>query len=366
MGFFDNPMLDAYLPPLFAFFGVALIMPFAMRWARDLGLTDKPGGRKTHEDETPLIGGLVVFPVFMLVGIFAGMHFYSWWPLFVALSLILLAGALDDRFHINPWIKFGVQFIAAAIIVLLGDARLYSLGNLFGFGGMGLSFMSIPFSVVAVVLLVNAINLMDGLDGLAAGKSLVALSWLMIACASAGQWPPFFVIAILVGAILGFLMYNLRHPLRAKASVFLGDAGSMALGLALAWFSIGLAQNPDPVLVPITIAWILALPIMDACGQFFRRVKNGHHPFYPDRGHFHHHFVGAGIPDGGATALIMLWSFLLGGVGYIGVSVGVPQYVLTILWIALLFAHMAMSYKPAKFISVLEKIAQGRSANKKH
>lgn len=353
--FFELPMLDFYWPPLIAFLGVIMLVPFARRWAAVFNLTDKPGGRKDHVDEVPLIGGLVIFPVFMLLCVFANIDFQAYWTLFMALSLLLLAGALDDQFHINPWIKFFVQFVAAILIVVVGDARLYHLGDLFGFGNLQLGFMSIPFSVIAVVLLVNAVNLMDGLDGLAAGYSTVALGWLMVACAIAGQWVPFFTIATLMGAILGFLYYNMRHPLRERAAIFLGDAGSMCLGLVLAWFAIGLARDPDPVVVPITVAWILALPIIDACGQFYRRVKEGKHPFYPDRGHFHHHFVHAGIPVGHSTALILLWASVLGGIGYGGIHFGVWTPILTGLWVFLLFSHMALMYRPQKFIAFLKR-----------
>src|SRR5690606_15367016 len=101
-----------------------------------------------------------------------------------------------------------------------------------------------------------------------------------------------------MGALAGFLVYNLRTPLRKQAAVFMGDAGSMALGLVVAWFAMSLAQEPHVVFAPISVAWILALPIIDICAQFNRRVREGRHPFSPDRGHFHHHFRHAGISSG--------------------------------------------------------------------
>jgi len=354
--FFGYPELDLWLPPIIAFIAVLAIIPTARELAISFRLVDHPDDeRKHHDDEVPLIGGLVIFPVFMICGMFAGLDFLAYWPLFVALSMILVTGAMDDRFHINAWVRFFIQFAAAALVVIMGDAKLYHLGNLFGFGNFGLGWMATPFSIVAMVLFINAINLMDGLDGLAAGKSAVGLGWLMLACAIAGHWPPFFAIAILMACILGFLFYNMRHPFRSKASIFLGDAGSLSLGLILGWYCIGLARDPDPAVVPITIAWIIALPVIDACGQFFRRVKEGRHPFDADRGHFHHHFVHAGIPIGKSTAMILAWGFVLGAIGYGGIYYGVPQPVLTVLWIALLFSHIAVSYKPRLFIEFLSR-----------
>jgi len=350
--------IDTIIPlmlTLGAFLAVLALIPLARKAAIATGFTDKPGGRKTHDDEVPLVGGLVIFPVYMVIGYFAGMDFGTYWPLYMALALILITGALDDKFHIGAWVRFFVQIVAASVIVVVGDARLYHLGDLFGFGNLGLGVMSIPFSIIAVTLFVNAINLMDGLDGLAAGKSAIVVGWLMLACALVGAWAPFFHMSILMACILGFLFYNMRHPFRSKASIFLGDAGSLGLGLVLAWYCIGLAHEPDPIVVPIMIAWIIALPVIDACGQFYRRVKEGKHPFEPDRGHFHHHFIHAGIPVGRSTVLVLLWGFILGGIGYFGIYFGVPQPVLTLAWVILLFSHMAMSYKPRLFISFLSR-----------
>jgi len=339
-----------------AFLAVLAVIPSAKRVALRADFVDRPGGRKMHGDPVPPIGGLVIFPVFMIAGILAGLDLKLYWPLFTALILILVTGAVDDKVHIKAWIKFMIQFVAAFMIVFPGGAQVYVLGDLFGFGVVGLGFMSVPFSVFCVALLINSINLMDGLDGLAAGKSFVVLFWLALACALGGAWQPFLAIAILMGALAGFLFYNMRHPFRDKASVFLGDAGSMALGLVLAWYVMTLAQGPEPVLAPISVAWIVALPVMDACGQFFRRMKEGRHPFSPDRGHFHYHFVDAGIPVGQSTLLILLIGFVLGAIGYGGILIGVPQFVLTIGWVALLAAHMVLSLKPEPFINLLSKV----------
>ncbi|MCB1562000.1 MAG: undecaprenyl/decaprenyl-phosphate alpha-N-acetylglucosaminyl 1-phosphate transferase [Alphaproteobacteria bacterium] len=350
------------LPPLLAFLAVAALVPLARIFALKADFVDRPGGRKQHEGAVPLVGGLVIFPVFMVVGFLSGFDLVLYWPLFAALTLLLITGAIDDRAHLTPWVKFFLQFCAAGLIVIPGHAMISNLGNIFSLGTLYLGFMALPFSVIAVVLLINAINLMDGLDGLAAGENFVALGWLMLACIISGNWPPFFEIAILMGALAGFLIYNMRHPFRSKASIFLGDAGSMCLGLMLGWFAIGLAAGEtDRTVEPIAVAWVLALPIMDACGQFYRRVRAGRHPFSPDRGHFHHHFIDAGLSPGKATTLILLLSILLGGVGIVGIALGVPQILLTLLWIALLFTHMALSDKPETYVRLIKMLLHRRA-----
>ena len=346
-----------------AYMAVLLLIPPVRMLAIKVGLTDEPGGRKDHEDSVPLIGGLVIFSVYIAaVLLTVPSALQTFWPLFVGLGLVLVVGALDDYKHMNPWLKFSAQFAAAFLIVIPGGAELHHLGNLFGYGNFELGFMSMPFSVIATVLLINAINLMDGLDGLAAGKSFVIFLWLAIGCVVAQQWGALLPILPLMGALAAFLFYNMRHPMRGKASVFLGDAGSMALGLIIAWFAIGLAVEPDPVIVPISAAWILALPIWDTCAQFYRRTREGRHPFSADRGHFHHHLVHAGLPVGQSTFAILVLAFVLGGIGYGGLMLGAPQWALTIVWIVFLFSHMALSHRPDVYIRFFSYLKNGKSS----
>ena len=165
-------------------------------------------------------------------------------------------------------------------------------------------------------------------------------------------------IGALMAALAGFLVYNVRTPLRAKASVFLGDAGSMALGLVIAWLAISMGDEAGRVIEPIAVAWILAVPIMDECAQFYRRVRVGRHPFSPDRGHFHHHFIDAGFSVGQATVCIFGVAFVTGLVGVGGIWIGVPQVFLTCGWIFLLLFHMFVSEKPARVVSVLKRVRE--------
>ena len=346
----------AFAGCIIAFSAVLALMPSAVKLALRLRFVDRPGGRKDHSGAVPPIGGLVLFSVYMIAAGFVVTDIAALLPLFAALALIVIVGAFDDRRHINAWIKFGAQFVCAGLIVLAGGAQIHQLGDIFGFGTLGMGFMTIPFSIISVVLFINAINLMDGLDGLAGGQAFVVLMWFVVACIGMGQEGALLAILPLMGALAGFLFYNMRSPVRARASVFLGDAGSMGLGLVLAWFCIHLTQEPLMVLKPISIAWILALPIIDVCGQFYRRVREGRHPFSPDRGHLHHHFINAGFSVSGATYTILLISFVLGGIGYGAVALGVPEWVLTVTWIAMLLTHIYFSGKPQIYIEFLKRL----------
>ncbi|QQG36937.1 MAG: undecaprenyl/decaprenyl-phosphate alpha-N-acetylglucosaminyl 1-phosphate transferase [Micavibrio aeruginosavorus] len=336
---------------------VGMLLPIACRMAHRLDFLDRPGGRKKHEDDIPPVGGLVIFPVFMLLALLTGDAPPSFIACAGAVVLLLAVGGLDDRFALPARIKFITQFIAAFIIVLIGGVRVQGMGDIFGFGPLWLGWMAIPFTVVAIVLLINAINLMDGLDGLAGGLGFIVCFWLWLCALSAGDQSHATVLAIMMGALIGFLYHNMRHPWRAQARVFMGDAGSLSLGLVLAWVAIDMAGHPDQsAIMPMTVAWLLALPIMDTCGQFARRVSQGRHPFDPDHNHFHHHFVTAGLSVRAATASILLIAFLYGLLAVAAEMMQWPQAALTYPWIGLLFAHIFMSMRPRRFRKLIQRI----------
>lgn len=362
------------LAPIATLLSVLLLLPIVRNRAVRSGFVDAPGGRKQHERPVPPIGGLVIFFVFIVASLLVGFDFKAYWPLYAALILLLALGTLDDRGDVRAVIKFGIQFVAAFLIVGPGGAQLVNLGHLFGGDIIALGWFSWPLSLFCVVLLINSINLMDGLDGLAAGMSFVVLFWLLVASEVWGSslGAP---ISVLMACVAGFLFYNMRHPWRKRAGVFLGDAGSMCLGLCLAWFCIHAGQAydaPQGVLIeasgeeiapyykfliePVSIAWIIALPVMDACGQFFRRMKEGRHPFSPDRGHFHHHFVDTGVSVEKTTPIILCIGFVLGGIGYVGFQAGLHPAVLSIGWVGLLALHMVISLKPDRFRALIAQL----------
>ncbi|MFN3828186.1 MAG: MraY family glycosyltransferase [Micavibrio sp.] len=340
----------------------AFLLPQACALARKANFIDHPGGRKKHEEGTPPVGGLVIFPIFMLMVLFFGQPDSSLYALFAGIILLLVVGGIDDRFTVPARIKFISQFIAAFIIVLAGDVRVQGFGDIFGFGPLWMGWMAVPFTVIAIVLLINAINLMDGLDGLAGGLGFIVCFWLFIFALMTGDDHALPLI-VMMGVLAGFLFHNMRHPLRHKASVFLGDAGSLALGLSLAWFAIDMAGHPDSaVVMPMSVAWLLALPIMDTCGQFARRVSQGRHPFDPDHNHFHHHFVTAGVSVRGSVYSILGLVFVYGLLAAIAEARNWPQAALTYPWIILLLAHIVMSMRPSRFRKLIQRIFKNQAA----
>lgn len=343
--------------PLGALLAVLLLLPRVIALAHGRGFVDAPGGRKKHEGIVPPVGGLVVFPVYGAAALLAGVPLGSWVWFLMALGLLVVVGGIDDRKPVRPAIKFAAHFIAAALIVVPGGAQVTGMGDILGFGELWMGWMSIPFSVVAVVLLLNAVNLMDGLDGLAGGMGFVIAFWLAV-CAVLGGAMPFMEASVLLMAVLaGVLYYNMRAPWRERAVVFLGDSGSLGLGLTIAWLAISMARpEQPPAIMPMAVAWILSLPIYDICGQFARRVSQGRHPFDADHNHFHHHFITAGYPVGQATAAILAIAFVNGAVGVAGVMMDVPQAWLAWPWIAGLFLHIYLSMRPHRFRRILMRL----------
>ncbi len=356
MSFEMPPVLVLLVLPVLSFILSLAAVPLVRKYSRKFDFVDRPGGRKQHEGATPYGGGIAIFTVFGFLSFFIAPPFENSWAYFLALAMILITGVIDDKRGVNAKVKFIIHFLSAFILVIPGYTQLATLGDLLGFGNMGLGWAVIPFSVACVVYIINAINMMDGVDGLAGGNCLIVFLWLLIACFFAGEWEVFMSLGLICGAVLGFLVYNMRNPWRRKASIFLGDAGSMALGLTIAWYCIHLSQQPMAIIPPVSVAWIIALPIVDAFGLLVARLSEGKHPFEPDRRHFHHHFLDNGFSPSQTTIIVLTWSAILGGIGYLGLKFGIDEPVLGWAWVTLWIGHAVLVIKSNRFSALLKKI----------
>ncbi len=336
--------MDFSLYPYFA--GLGLVVTFVLfrigiKYASRFGLMDTPGGRKKHEGAIPLIGGLIIIPVFATLVYSSGLQSQTFLGALLGGVVLLMAiGALDDKFNIHPWARFVIQIWLACYVVIFCDANILNLGNLFGFGDVHLGeWGGKIFSVTCLVLLMNAINMLDGVDGLAGGFLVIALGWLMVAALNSGAMIALWGMLFLAVPIIGFLLFNARYPFHGKASVFMGDAGSLSLALIVGWFAIQMAKSPDPYMPPVVIIWIMTVPIMDTFALFFTRKKQGRSPFSADRLHAHYKLEDRGISPKFVTPLIWLIGLITGGIGYLGIQIGVPEYVLLYIWSAILLGY---------------------------
>lgn len=338
---------------LVAFLISIILIPIICKIAAQAGFVDKPVGRKQHDVPVPPLGGAIIFSVFLIFSLMFGV---LPWAVLVALGLILVVGIIDDAWEVNAKIKFLIHFIAAFILVIGGDVQIHSLGNLLGFGDINLGWMAIPFSVACVVYIQNAVNMMDGVDGLAGGNSLIIFGWLLIAGLLGHHELAQFQLPLLIACLCGFLVFNMRSPILKRAKIFLGDAGSMALGLMIAWAAIAMSQGSEMVIKPVSVAWILALPIIDSFGLLVARLKEKRPPFEADRRHFHHHFAHAGFLPNLTTPLILMYSCILGAIGFFGMGLGLPEYILGWAWVGLWIGHALLTIQSEKFIQLLDEV----------
>lgn len=284
------------------------------RLAPRLGLVDQPGGRKDHAGTVPLVGGLGI-----LVGLLVA-HSGSTGPageaFLAAATLLAAVGALDDRSELNPRVKFAAQLVAAVIMIFSAGIELHSLGDLLGWRALGLAWLSIPLTLFATVGVINAVNMVDGQDGLAGLLCLIAFGWYGLVAAQSGLGSQAAMAWSVAAAVAGFLAFNLRLPWRPRARVFLGDAGSLMLGFALAWLAIDLTQGPRRSFYPIAALWVLILPLADCVSLMTRRLLAGRSPFVADREHIHHYLSARGLTVTQSTWLLAAISALFGAVGY--------------------------------------------------
>lgn len=304
--------------------------------AERVRLVDRPGGRKHHEGIIPLTGGLAIYGGFVLASQVSEIPVPP--VLLFGMTFVLAVGLIDDIYGLSPRTRLATEVAAAFLMMFWGGMVIEDLADLVGFGSIRLGFLAIPFTILCTVGFINAFNMADGVDGLASGLAASALGWFIAAAWLAGRPAPV-TEWLLLSTVIGFMLYNARHPLRKKASAFLGDSGSMLLGFALAWCAIRNAQGPHRILSPIAVAWVLALPVMDTIRLIVQRGLRGQSPLVADREHVHHILLGLKFTHGQTSWLLIGVSTVLGGVGVLGHHFGVPDVWLTAGFIGVFFAH---------------------------
>jgi UDP-GlcNAc:undecaprenyl-phosphate GlcNAc-1-phosphate transferase len=329
---------------LFAAAGAVTMMLIMLleRRAAAIGLVDQPSGRKRHCRPTPVVGGLAMFGGFVIVSM-AQTPIVSGLEAFLgAALLIVVTGALDDRFELTARLRLLIQGSGALLIAWWGGAALGDLGPLFGNTPLALGMFAIPFAMFCTVGIINAVNMTDGVDGLAAGLCAIAFAALAYLAAQSGNMVDANLLVQLVAVIIAFLIFNARSPWRRRARVFMGDAGSTFLGLALAWFLIRLSQGDDRVIQPVTALWLCALPLIDSVGVMLRRIAQGKSPFGGDRQHLHYILLDHGFSVGETVTLLWLIGGVLACVGVVGQLAQVPDAVMSVGFVGLWGGYLVL------------------------
>ena len=326
---------------------LTLLVTPALIWAaHHYGLLDHPNERKRHHGATPLVGGVAMSIAVAVSAAFFLDGTNIFWGLFAAASIIVVVGFLDDWSGLPVSIRFIGQGIAALIVALFAGAQLTSLGDLFGYGPIALGVLAVPFTVFAVVGVANALNLSDGMDGLAGGLALIATSFLAVAAHIAGKERAFVALLILGGALIGFLCFNMRLPWQRRAKVFMGDCGSLMLGFILAWAAIRVTQAEENALPPAAALWFFAIPLWDTVRLLFLRKLKGRSPFQPSRDHLHHLLLRVGYSDNQVVRFIHLVAIASGLVGFVGWRAGVPDAVMFYGFLAAFAMYCAAVQRP--------------------
>lgn len=311
------------------------ITPLIRKVAVRIGAIDIPKDeRRVHKKPMPLIGGMAIYIAFITgIVIKKGPITYSELGIVLGATIITIGGILDDLKDIRPAQKLLFQLSAAACIIIFG-IKIELLTNPFSdsiqFFDIGV--LSIPISILWIVGVTNAINLIDGLDGLAAGISLISALTITLIAVLTGRAEAAALVCVLSGAILGFLPYNFN-----PASIFMGDTGSQLLGFLLAAISIeGTIKSAAAFTIAVPIL-AMGLPIFDTIFAMIRRKVNGRPIMQGDRGHLHHRLLDLGLSQKQAVLIMYLISGLLGGISIIAMEIStINSYFLLTIVIAII------------------------------
>ena len=349
-----------FIPALLSVLTIYALIPFASR----VGLVDRPDHRKSHVGEIPLVGGIGIMTAFAVTVFVFGQQSSSFLHLELPLGFLMLVSLADDKLQLSARFRLLIQVLAASYLWFFGDTRIVELGNLFGQGDIRLGLSGSYFmTVFGTVGLINALNMADGLDGLAGGLSLVSLVFFAFTAHKSGLDRQANLNILMASAVSGFLLLNMRTPWRKKARIFMGDAGSMTLGLFLAWSAIRLSSPAEHAIEPISALWIMAIPVIDTLGVMTRRIIKGRHPFAPDQEHLHHILLRAGFSVQNTVYAIIACGILLGWCGLMGIHVGIPSWIMTFFFVLLLVLHGVLTHYAWRIMKWLKSV---RGDNLRH
>jgi UDP-GlcNAc:undecaprenyl-phosphate GlcNAc-1-phosphate transferase len=296
------------IPCIVSFMLTAATTPLVIRFAKACNCLDRPGERRLHDRVTPRWGGIAFFAG-VLPFLLIKNNNSVLTPFIIAALLLIGMGMMDDRTSLDWKVKFPVMAAAAAIVIFGGDIRILNIGSYGSLGQADLGILSVPFTFLSIIGITNAINLLDGLNGLAGGVSLLGFLFMGIAALFASNIMLAVICFAYVGALGGFLLFNFP-----KARIFMGDTGSLFLGFSLAITAIMLTQSPGSSVNAMFPVLVLILPIFDTLRVLFVRLVNRKNPFKADNLHLHYLFVQRNFSPVNVTLLFWSLTVVFGGI----------------------------------------------------
>ena len=266
----------------------SILRNYAKKYKVLVDLPDR--SRKFHKRPTPLTGGLGILLALLVSGklyidlnnLTGYLPEFTFQLMVISVPLLILF-LIDDLRGLKPLIRIIIQCALSGYMIFSTGVYLESLGNLFGFGNINLGLFGIPFTLFCVVGVMNAFNMMDGINGLCSGCAMLAL--ILIGFSSGLIYDSMLV--LIIGSTLGFVIFNLGF-LGKKRGVFLGDSGSNLIGFWVAWIAVYASQNQNYFIEPITMLWFISIPLLDCVGLIFSRIKKGLSWSTAGRDHIHH------------------------------------------------------------------------------
>ncbi len=340
------------------FLFTTIFLFFARKVAKKIGLVDKPNFRKRHQGLIPLVGGISVFAGICFTFAIADYYIPHARLYLSCAGVLVLVGALDDRYDISVKIRALIQAVIAIVMMWLGGLYMSSLGYIFGSWEMVLGPFGYFLTLFAVWAAINAFNMVDGIDGLLGGLSCVSFAAMGLILWFDGQLSLAMWCFAMIAAILPYILLNLG-ALGRRYKVFMGDAGSTLIGFTVIWILLETTQGVTHPISPVTALWIIAIPLMDMVAIMYRRLRRGMSPFSADRQHIHHLIMRAGFTSRQAFVLITLAAALLAGIGVASEYAHfIPEWVMLALFLLAFFLYgycIKRAWKVARLIKRIKR-----------
>lgn len=326
-------------------------IPTVVKISRRKNLMDEPGARSSHLRKIPNLGGISMFySLAVCASIFAFELFEMYKFLFASLVILLYIGVMDDIVVMRAYKKLFAQIVVTSLMVIGSDVRIRSFFGLFGIYELNY-FFSVAMSIFTFIVLINAFNLIDGIDGLAGGYSILCSAMFGISYYRLGEYnyPLVVLSGVIIGSVIGFLYFNLSNYRNNK--IFMGDTGSMILGFLLAFTAIcfidifidkKLPEIPRYYLqsAPAIAMAILILPIIDTLNVFMIRICKGKSPLVADKNHIHHSLLKLGLTHRRSTAYILMYYLIIVSVAYFFRHINVNVLLLIIVILGFIGAYL--------------------------
>lgn len=336
-----------------------IFIPFIKQIAVKVNLVDKPNYRKVHTNAVPLIGGISIAITVLIVLIVSGNQLSflkEYLPILSSGFVLLIVGVIDDKTDLSAKYKLVIQLLLAFIIALSGPR----ITTFYGFLGVYeiATWAQYLLTIIVITGVVNAFNLMDGVDGLVGGLSLLGFTMFLVSSVFYNDYFLGKVSVIFIGAIIGFLKFNL-----SKKKIFMGDAGSLFLGFILVTFGIHFMEkqhstnNYGYAYGFLILVAFFSIPVLDSIRVYVGRIKQGNSPFKADKSHLHHLLLTAGLTHKKISLFVVIFCMILFFIGF-----GLISYLSTTL---IILAIMTLFWAIVKLLLMISSLHEWRATIKK-